>query len=430
MRVLVLTNMYPPHHLGGYELSCRDVVERWRDAGHEVWVLTTTMRLRDVDDPPGERAGGVRRDLEFYWEDHELTSPAPWRRLGIERRNQRSLRETLEAFRPDVVSVWHMGAMSLGLLTTLVGDARTGGPPLAYVVCDDWLVYAPRLDAWMRLFEGRPGLAEAVGRLTGVPTTVPDLGPTGPFCFNSDFVRRRAERESRWSPERSTVVYSGIDPRDFPTAPRDEADWRWRLLCVGRLDERKGVHVAVRALAQLDERATLEILGRGDADYTDELRRLAHELGLADRIGFDVVERSELAERYRAADAFLFPVLWDEPFGLVPAEAMACGTPVIATATGGSAEFLVDEVNCLRVPPGDAEPLADAVERLAGDPELRRRLVENGYATASELDVDRLAESLEAWHLAAAEHFVHGDPPHRESPVARLGVDGPIDRPG
>ena len=57
-RMLVLTNMYPPHHYGGYELSCRDVVDRWRARGHDIEVLTTTMRVPGVADPPEEPGRG------------------------------------------------------------------------------------------------------------------------------------------------------------------------------------------------------------------------------------------------------------------------------------------------------------------------------------------------------------------------------------
>ena len=75
VRVLVVSNMYPPHHLGGYELSCRDTVERFRGRGHDVAVLTSTMRRPEVVDPPDERDTGIRRDLLLYWQDHELLQP-------------------------------------------------------------------------------------------------------------------------------------------------------------------------------------------------------------------------------------------------------------------------------------------------------------------------------------------------------------------
>jgi colanic acid/amylovoran biosynthesis glycosyltransferase len=74
---------------------------------------------------------------------------------------------------------------------------------------------------------------------------------------------------------------------------------------------------------------------------------------------------------------------------------MACSTPVIASATGGSAEYLRDGENCLVAAPGDANAIVSAIERLSSDPALRRRLVEAGRKTASRLTTDALARTLE-----------------------------------
>jgi glycosyltransferase involved in cell wall biosynthesis len=91
----------------------------------------------------------------------------------------------------------------------------------------------------------------------------------------------------------------------------------------------------------------------------------------------------------------------------------------VATATGGSAEFLVDGVNCLRYPAGDAGALAEAVRLLAADAALRARLVTGGLVTAAQLGVDALASTLEDWHVAAASRYPTGPPPHRRLDGAR-----------
>jgi glycosyltransferase involved in cell wall biosynthesis len=409
--ILVISNMYPPHHYGGYELSCRDVMERLKQRGHRVTVLTTKMRVRGVVDGPEERSAGVLRDLDFYWHDHDLVSPPLHRRIAIERANQARLSAALGAASPDVVSVWNMGAMSLGLLTTLVRS----GVPTVYAVCDDWLDYGPRVDPWMRLFLGRPRAARLVEALTGLPTSIPDLGEAGTFCFVSARTRKWAEERTPWQFPDSTVVYSGIDPADFPLSDGAKAGrpWNWRLLYVGRIEERKGVETAIRALAHLPSEATLEIVGRGDDRYLVRLQALVSEEGAVGRVRFDDVARSALRERYASADALLFPSMWEEPFGLVPVEAMACGTPVVATGNGGSREFLANEVNCLLFPAGKASALADAVCRLANDGRLRRAVAAGGIATAKELNIDRLADVLEDWHVAAADRSSDRRPAHR-----------------
>ena len=259
IRILVLSNMYPPHYLGGYELMCRDAVEQWRHDGHSVSILTTTFR---VDGADAEADNRVWRDLDWYWHDHELVDPPFRARLAIEHANHHALATALDATTPDVVSVWNMGAMSLGLLSTVVER----GIPLVFCVCDEWPLYAPDLDAWGRRYRGHPLLAKAVRRLTGVPTTLADLGAAGPFCFISDRTRRRAEELGPWKLQDSTVVYSGVDQRDFPVpaASPPPRPWSWRLLYSGRIDERKGIETAIRAVTHLPTAARLAILGRGD----------------------------------------------------------------------------------------------------------------------------------------------------------------------
>jgi glycosyltransferase involved in cell wall biosynthesis len=249
-----------------------------------------------------------------------------------------------------------MGAMSIGLLTTLIEH----GLPIVHAVCDDWLTYVLSQDRWAARFTGtrRRRLAGRLLRpVLGVPTAPPDLAESGVFCFVSELTRQRAVEMAPWSFARSTVVYSGIERSQFWPAPGDRP-WSDRLLYVGRFDPRKGIETVLRAMPYLPATTTLVICGLGGADERDRLVRLSQELGLGDRVVFDSAPRDELVARYQAADVFVFPSEWPEPFGLVPVEAMACGTPVVATGLGGSGEFLTDHENCLLFAAGDPLSLA------------------------------------------------------------------------
>ena len=181
---------------------------------------------------------------------------------------------------------------------------------------------------------------------------------------------------------RSTAVaHSGIHI-DF-LQPAAEREWGWRLLYVGRIDERKGIDTAIAALRHLPAEAELVIAGSWDHAEESRLIELATSLGVGDRVTFrGRLRRGDLIEAYENSDATVFPVRWDEPWGLVPLESMGRGRPVIATGRGGSSEYLRDGENCLLFDADDEGALAHAASRLAESPELRANLRDAGFATA------------------------------------------------
>jgi glycogen synthase len=394
MRVLSVGNMYPPHHLGGYELMWRSAVQHLRAHGHEVRVLTTDYRAASPDGAIPEDPD-VHRELRWYWRDHEFPRRSPRQRLALERHNLTTLDGHLRELAPDVVNWWAMGGMSL----SLIERARAAGNPAVGVVVDEWPAYAPKVDAWHRA-AARSGLQAWLGeRLTGTPARF-DVGAAGTWLFVSEMVRATARRAG-WSLAHSEVVHAGIDASRFPRAP--SRPWEGRLTYVGRIDRRKGITVAVRALAELPD-AVLDVIGAGDEAHERELRELVASLGLERRVRFSSVDRDAVPGAYAAADAVLFPVLWEEPWGLVPLEAMATGRPVVATGTGGSGEYLADGENCLLyAPPDDPAALASAVRRLAESEGLRERLREGGFATSERFTEEAFNDAVRRALEAVAE---------------------------
>lgn len=385
VRVLSVGNMYPPHDLrGGYELTWRSAVAHLRERDDEVRVLTSDHRAAELE-PGAVEDPDVHRELRLYWRDHAFPKMGLRERIALERHNAAALDRHLAELRPDVVNWWGMGSLSLGLIERV----RRAGIPAVGVVGDEWMLWGPRADGWTRAFRRSALLGRAADRLTGLPTR-PDLGAAAVWLFNSDHVRRKM-RASVELP-RAEVAHPGIDDGLFQPAP--ERPWGWRLLYLGRLDRRKGVDLAVDALERLPDEATLTLQGTGDDDYVGELRERAVRLG--GRLAFSAEPRERLADVYAAADVLVFPVRWEEPWGLVPLEAMAVGRPVVATGTGGSGEYLRDGQNCLVVARDDPVALAGAVERLAGDPGLRARLRGAGLATAAQFTERAYNETIAA----------------------------------
>ena len=184
------------------------------------------------------------------------------------------------------------------------------------------------------------------------------------------------------APERITNVWNGLDTdlfRPDPSVARSATE----LLCVGRAsDPTKGVREAVAALARLPREVRLTLVDVDSAEHS--ARRWAAELGCADRLHVTGrVPTEELVRLYNRAALVLVPSRF-EGFGLPAAEAMACGTPVVASAAGALAEVVRAAQGGVLVPPGDAEALAKAVAGLLEQPELRARLGERARARVVE----------------------------------------------
>jgi glycosyltransferase involved in cell wall biosynthesis len=190
---------------------------------------------------------------------------------------------------------------------------------------------------------------------------------------------------------RISVVPCGVDVERFtpdgPVEPRRPD--RHRLVAACRLVERKGIGDVVAALAGVPD-AELHVAGGPeqralDADpEASRLRRLAVEHGVGDRLVLrGRMSREAMPALLRSADAVVCAP-WYEPFGIVPLEAMACGTPVVATAVGGQIDSVVDGVTGVHVPPHDPGALAVALRELLDHPERRSDLGAAGVQRARE----------------------------------------------
>jgi glycosyltransferase involved in cell wall biosynthesis len=387
MRVLCVGNMYPPHHHGGYELIWKSAVEHLRERGHQVRILTTDHRIdtSDPDDPD------VYRELRWHLRDWEFADLGVREAFKLARHNHRLLDRHLGAFRPDVVAWWSMGGLTMTMLETV---RRRRIPAKAFLL-DEWIDYGRWVDPWSKLFTGRrrKRLARPVELAARIPTTV-EFAEAAEYYFISEYTRSQAESLGLGL-RHTAVAHSGINGAFLEPAP--ERDWQWQLLYLGRLDPRKGIDTAIEALPHIPHARLAVVGGGGSTSEEQRLRDLTRELGVADRVAFEGQRSLDgLVAAYEAADAVLFPVRWNEPWGLVPIEAMAKGRPVVATGRGGSGEYLRDGENCLLFEAEDPRALAAAVQRLADDVGLRARLRDGGLRTAPRYTETRFNQAVEA----------------------------------
>jgi glycogen synthase len=382
MRILGITNSYPPLAGGGYGEICADVTAGLAGRGHDVTVLTAGEAFDPAarTAPPEVDGVDVRRELDYVlaaWR-------SPRRARAAERHDAAVLGREIERG-VDAALVWHMR----GVVKPPVRLLHEHGIPVLYMLHDRWVLYE------------RPGSVFApwarAERTAVRLLREPPIAEEGVVCFNSAWLRDEHARLG-WRPRRGHVVPCGLSDGVLArttAGPRGRAD---RLLFAGRIDPSKGVHDAVASLALLPTEVTLSVAGYpSDARYEAELRERVERLGLGERVRWlGALSRDRLVETFGEHDVLVYPSREPESFGLGILEAQAAGLVAVTSATGGPREFLVDGENCLIHAPGDAEALAAAVRDLRADPARAERLSREGMRTAAAMPVAAVVDRVDS----------------------------------
>ena len=412
MRLLFLSNLYPPIGGGGYEQWCQEVAEGLQRRGHAVAVLTSrTWRDEVVQPEPDWVHRELFMEMEFRTRAHSLHFFT--RREAREQTNLDYLRQIVSTFQPDLIFIWGMWNLPRSL-PALAEQSCPGR--VVYYLADYW----PTLPSQNELYWQAPSrnfaarISKALLRLAARQILQKSSLPGLEFArviFPSAYLHDEIIR--RGVPMQETQVITGaIDTRPFIQANGAHAHVSGErqqgnalsLLYAGRLSPEKGIETAIQAMQELVQRhgirdVKLSIIGGGERGYVARLRQIVQQAELGEWIDFQgPIPKDSMPALYRQFDAFVFTSTWQEPFGRVLVEAMASGVAVIGTATGGAGEILVDHENALTFTPGDASRLAEQILRLHQQPSLRQQLVENGRRIASEkYDISRMVAEIEAY---------------------------------
>lgn len=390
MRILQVTHAYPPT-FGGVESHVWDISHGLAARGHDLLVLT----------------GGQARAGDD-------TGPVPVRRnpaIGVQSLLAARRGSEPEQLQPEL----------LDLLRGIVGLAVDDFCP-DVVHLHNGHHFGPEL-ALTCLDTGTGTMVNGVHDRVGERLCPHVLDwPWDLVVYASDYLMSALPTRRQ-----AAVRWLGIDTRTFsphgPTDTRVTALPRPVVFHPARLLRWKGVECGLRAFARMRPAlggGTLVLCASEDiaddpadvAAFRLELTELAERLGVADAVRFLSFDRQRIADAYRAADLVWYPTIDEEPLGLVPPEAMATGTPVVVSRSGGMQETVVDGATGLAVDKGDDAGLAEAAVRLLTNPALRARLVAGGRERSALFDNDRYVE----WLIGA----------YTES----AGVRGPAAEPG
>lgn len=354
MKILAISNLYPPDVIGGYELCCQQVVDGLRGRGHEVRVLTTVPRV------PCGAAKGVLRKLELVncYDLFEKRHGQPVSEMiGLARaafasaQNVHVLVDELRDFAPDVAYLWNLfGIGGLSLLACL----HHQGVPWAWYLGDCVPNKLCSLGD-----EILPGLAELAGRYAcgafmPVSQRVVDEIETAGIRLNG-----RMRMLPNW------ITGPQPAPRRRFFRPGDQL----RIVSAGQLGRHKGIDLLIEAAALLASRGYenfhIDLYGK----LTDQrLALLPAARGVDHIVRFKgVCSQAELIGRYarHEYDLFAFPTWRREPFGCAPLEAAAHGTVILMSDDCGIGEWLVGGVHCLkatRTAGAFAETLAEVLD--------------------------------------------------------------------
>jgi glycosyltransferase involved in cell wall biosynthesis len=366
--VLIVSGIWPPD-VGGPATHAPQVAEHLVGRGHTVEVLTTADRTPRVETYPVHT---VPRSL-----------PTPLRHARVSAEVARLAR------RADVVYAASM------VTRTAVGTA-IGRTPLVIKLSGD-VAYERALrrgtySGTLEEFQHAAGVRLSLMRRTRTAA----LRRAEHVVCPSAFLRTLA---IEWGlPPEHVSVLPNPTPELPELAQRDELRQRYgvdgpTLAFAGRLTAAKSLDVALSALAEVEG---VSLLIAGDGDQRRALEQRAHELGLNGRARFLGQQQSrEVLELFRAADAAVLSSSW-ENFPHAVVEALAVGTPVIATTVGGVGEVVHDGRNGLLVPPGDPDAFAAAVRRFFSDQGLRERMRAAAAESVDAYSPERVFERLES----------------------------------
>ena len=396
MRVLLLSREYPPHVYGG--------------AGVVVDHLSRALARRAAVEVRcfGDQAvAGPPLRVRGY---------APWERL---------------AGGPEVAYAPALEALSVGL-------AMARDPVAADVVhTHTWYVGLggmltqaihdlPLVVTLHSLEPLRPWKADQLGTGYAVSTWAERLAVERAERVIAVSAQMRADILSHFqvAPERVVVIHNGVDADAFRRTEAREVLARHQVrepyvLFVGRISEQKGIFQLLEAARALPAEVSL-VLCASSPDTPELAARLQAAVAGRSRVQWinAMLPVPEVVQLYSHAAVFACPSIY-EPFGLINLEAMACGTPVVASRVGGIPEVVVDGETGWLVPPGDAAALAEALRGALADPARARRMGEAGRRRVeAHFSWDRIAEhTLAVYRDAIAAKAAARAAAHREAPA-------------
>ena len=422
MRILIVSNLYPPYYLGGYELHCAQVAEGLHRAGHDVYVLTSVygLPLSPLGNiqPCSEEINGVSVHRWLSQSDYEPQPPhRPWTLFQARRemRDARQFLKILKEFQPDIVNWWNMNAISKRLLPLpswkripelhcfddrwMIQEYGRGGEKAAAFWVDLWDGnWGPEIIRPILRWAGRRAEKRVARR--GIPTRKFPYHP-GHVCFLSEYLRT-LHREAGLEFLSSEVIYGGMPTGKFYAPVRRQTESEpLRLLYAGQISPDRGLNTLVEAIGHmipaLQSRLALSVAGQGQPDYLARVKKQVEVLGVTSSVSFlGKIPHEQMPKVYKQHDVMVFTSTRPEGLGFVMVEAMLAGCAVLTTGSGGAMEIAA-LADLPVFPKNDPVELSRLLSRLVADRAEVAKIASHGQEVAlREFSFDRMMKRFEA----------------------------------
>ncbi|HEY8304558.1 MAG TPA: glycosyltransferase family 4 protein [Solirubrobacteraceae bacterium] len=391
----MISNLYPPVAVGGYETRCAHTAQ-WLARRHEIVVLTSSLRRRGLKGEPD-----VYRDLPFV----------PEKRLGVllaplaSARAVRVVKRALRRHEPDLVFVWNASNIPRAGVRVAQGSKI----PVAFSLADPWLGSFTKGDLFLRYLAGEARgwrgawswLMRLTNRLPWLRIELEEAFPAS-LVWNSQALRNLTPIPSGVRPALERVIHpTTAHERLFAAVRRSPAPMP-TIAFVGRLEPEKAPDLAIRALALLRESHGLDVrlllMGTGEPTVVSQLEDLVRALRLEDRVELrGAVPIESVASALGEAHAIVVPSRWQEPFGLVCLEAALARVPVVASMSGGMPEMLEPGEEALFFAIDDVDACAAALADTLTDKSAAAERVRRARARADDYSLERYREAYDAF---------------------------------
>lgn len=376
--IVIAHSLYPPHVIGGAEVSTRILAETL-SSRYEVTVVTVGPQAQGTVE---ESQGGVRilrlPHHNLYWFGDTQRSKSAidkiaWRIRDVYNSRQgEAMRQLLEQLRPDLLHTQNLAGLSLSVWQA----ARRVGVPIVHTLRDYSLFDPIPYRSYSMLYQQVARRASsAVAAVVGISEHVLSEHRKRGFFATAD---REVIPNSITTSLQAEQLYR----------QRTIADGPLQLGYFGQIQAIKGVYQLVEAVASLPPEVVGGLIICGEGPELAAIRKLAAQDGRIVCMG--QLTRAETMRRMSEVDLTIVPSVWEEPFGRVIIESYQVGTPVLASRIGGIPEVLEDPVSCAFAP-GSAQAIADKLRSYRTlSTESRRQHSELCYAHSRRYGTERL----------------------------------------